>query len=152
MKKNSKPSFNTEIISTFKLQKSRLRMDKDNFKISYLEEKLVQNSKKPKELLKTLEYLGIISKEYNKLKISLSEEIAVRLAPRENANILKNFYSELSTVLVKKLLIAPNKFCSSTTENYCSDEFDNKKNEFKLLNISEDVVKKVVLHKQGLCG
>ena len=73
--------------TTFKVQKVRLRMDKDNFEIakiflhmmlhrkksSYLYEKLVQNSKKSKELWKTLKSLDLSSIKRNKSKTLLNK-------------------------------------------------------------------------------
>ena len=39
----------------------------------------------------------------------------------------KKFYSELATDQVKKLPIVPNKFCSSTTQDYYAGIFNTKK-------------------------
>ena len=114
-------------------------MDKDSFKTakiffqemlqrkkgSHLE--LVQNSKKPKELQKTLKSLGFRSKEGNTSTISLNKDGTIQFEPLENKNIFKNFYSELAIDLVKKLAIARNKFCGIITKDYYADMFNNKK-------------------------
>ena len=55
--------------------------------------------------------------------------------------VFKKFYSELPTDLVKKLTVAPNKFCSSIAKDYDADIFGNRKIESQLLNVSEDVKK-----------
>ena len=116
-------------------------MDKDSFKTaniffqemlqrkkgSHLEQKLVQNSKKPKELQKTLKSLVFRSKEGNTSTISLNKDGTIQFEPLENKNIFKNFYSELAIDLVKKLPVARNKFCGVITKDYYADMFNNKK-------------------------
>ena len=57
----------------------------------------------------------------------LIKDGAIQFEPREIAIIFKKFYSVLANDVVKGLPIAPNKCCSSTTEDYCADMF-NKKN------------------------
>ena len=71
-------------------------------KSSYFDEKLAQNVKHPKELWKTLRFLGLNAKERKKLKVSLHKSGINKFEPRENANIFKKFYSKLATDLVKK--------------------------------------------------
>ena len=58
----------------------------------------------------------------------LIKDGAIQFEPRENAIIFKKFYSVLAIDLVKGLPIAPNKCCSSTTEDYCADIFNKKSN------------------------
>lgn len=88
--------------------------------------------------------LALSSKEGSKSKFLLIEDGTIQFEPRENANIFKKFYSELATDLVKKLPIAPNTFCGSTTKDYYVDVYNNKKNEFRLLNVTEDVIENIL--------
>ena len=45
-------------------------------------------------------------------------------------NLPKTQTFSIATDLLKKLPIAPNKFCSSTTKDYYADIYNNKKSEF----------------------
>ena len=53
-------------------------------KISYLGEKLVQNSNKPKGSWKTLDSPGLSSEERNTSKTSLNKDSTIQFEPREN--------------------------------------------------------------------
>ena len=66
----------------------------------------------------------------------------IQFEPQESTNIFKKLYSKIATDLVKKLIIAPNNFYSSTTRDNYADIFNNEKVDFQLLNISEDVAGK----------
>ena len=85
--------------------------------------------------------LGLSSKEGNKPKFLLNKEDTIQFEPQENANAFKKFYSELATNLVKKLLFAPNRFCSSTSKDYTAVIFNKKIIQFQLLNVCKDVKK-----------
>ena len=123
-------------------KKTGLKTDKDNFETAkiflqkvlhrrrsfYLEEKLFQNSKKSKQLRKTLKFLGLNSKEGSTSKIWLNKDSTVQLELWGNVIIFKKFCTGLATDLVEKFPIAPNKFCSSITKYYYFEIFNNKEN------------------------
>lgn len=136
----------------YKVQKFRLRTDKDNFKAakiflqkilqrnqsSYFAENLVRNFKKSKELWKILNSVILCSKEENASKISLNKGGTIQFELREKANIFKKLYLELTADLVKKLTMVSNKYHgSNTTLDYSADIFKNKKIKFQLLGVSE---------------
>ena len=60
----------------------------------YLEQKLVQESKNPKELQKSFACFGLNAKEWNKANVSLNKDGRIQFKlfksnPQENANIFK---------------------------------------------------------------
>ena len=69
---------------------------------SCFEEKIIQNSKNPKKLWKTLKCLGLNAQAENKGKFYLTKDGTIRFEPRKKANIFRKFYSELVANLVKK--------------------------------------------------
>ena len=99
MKANSKPWFDSEVVSAIqrqdklykKFKHSGLKTDKDNFKVakmllqkmilekkkSHLEEELGKNRNKPKELWKTLKSLGLSSGKPRQSKIYLKKDGAI---------------------------------------------------------------------------
>lgn len=54
-------------------------------------------------------------------------------------------YSGLATNLVEKSPIAPKKLDSCTSKDYYAGICNNKRTEFQLFNVSEDVSKKLYL-------
>ena len=54
-------------------------------------------------------------------------------------------YSELAGRIQEKLPKAPTKFTSQTTKNYYAKILRNASNNFELLNVSEEVIKKILL-------
>ena len=56
----------------------------------------------------------------------------IQFKPRKNAEIFKNFYPELATILVKKLPIGPNEFNVSTNKDYFTGISNNKRRKFLL--------------------
>lgn len=54
----------------------------------------------------------------------------IQFEPQESTNIFKKLYSKIATDLVKKLIIAPNNFYSSTTRDNYADIFNNEKVDF----------------------
>ena len=100
-----------------KFKKSKLHVDKDQFKAarnstqglinkkkkSFFKEKLSENIGKPKELWKSLNSLGLSSKNKSRSKICLNENGNLNFEPKANANIFKNFFSNLADELLNKL-------------------------------------------------
>ena len=89
-------------------------------KSSYLEDKLVKNSKNPVELRKILKPLCLhANKEIKKIFILIRMiQSSSKSKIHENANICKKLFSELGNNLVEKLPITSNKFTSDTTKDY----------------------------------
>ena len=145
VKANSKPWFDYEFVSAIqrreKFKHSGLQTDKYNFKVakmhlqkiilkkkkSYFEQELDKNRNKPKELWKALKSLGLSSDKAQK------------------TNTFKRFYSELARALQEKLPMAPNTFTTQTTKNYYTRVSCNVSNDFELSNVSEEIIKKILL-------
>ena len=77
-------------------------MIKDKKK-NFVIRKLNNNIGKPKELWKSLKSLGLPSKESSSAMICLEKDGILSFDPKTNAEIFKDFYSNLSNNLVKKL-------------------------------------------------
>ena len=65
--------------------------------------KLNDNIGKPKELWKSLKSLWLPSKESSSTTICLEKDGFLSFDPKTNAEIFKDFYSNLANNLVKKL-------------------------------------------------
>ena len=82
------------------------RMIKDKKK-NFVIGKLNDNIGKPKELWKSLKSLGLPSKESSSATICLEKDGILSFDPKTNAEIFKDFYSNLANNLVKKLPTPP---------------------------------------------
>ena len=87
---------------------------KKNFVIG----KLNHNIGKPKELWKSLKSLGLPSKESSSATICLEKDGILSFDPKTNAEIFKDFYSNLANNLVKKLPTPPNKYGKAAVNYY----------------------------------
>ena len=87
---------------------------KKNFVIG----KLNDNIGKPKELWKSLKSLGLPSKESSSATICLEKDGILSFDPKTNAEIFKDFYSNLANNLVIKLPTPPNKYGKTAVNNY----------------------------------
>ena len=58
------------------------------------------------------------SGKVNQSKIGLKNNSAIQFEPMKNANIFKNFYSDLAGNFVRKLPVALNKFNNNSTKQY----------------------------------
>ena len=83
-------------------------MIKDKKK-NFVTGKLNDNIGKPKELWKSLKSLGLPSTESSSATICLEKDGILSFDPKTNAEIFKDFYSNLANNLVEKLLIPPPK-------------------------------------------
>ena len=79
-----------------------------NKKKTLVVEKLNENIGKPKELWKSLKSLGLPSKNSSSSTICLEKDGILSFDPKGNAEIFKDFYSNLANDLVKKLPNPPN--------------------------------------------
>ena len=114
-----------------KLKKSRSHSDNVNYKKSrnkvqrmikdkkknFVIGKLNDNIGKPKELWKSLKSLGLPSKESSSATICLEKDGILSFDPKTNAEIFKDFYSNLANNLVKKLPTPPNKYEKTAVNN-----------------------------------
>ena len=110
----------------FKTAKIFLQKMLQKKKSSYLVQKLVQNSKKSNEWWQISKCLGLSTKKLYQ-KFHWIKSGTIQFEPQESANIFKKLYSKIATDLVKKLIIAPNNFYSSTTKENYADIFNNEK-------------------------
>ena len=116
-----------------KFKKSRSHSDNQNYKKSqnkvqrvikdkkknFVIGKLNDNIGKPKELWKSLKSLGLPSKESSSPTICLEKDGTLSFDPKTNAEIFKDFYSNLANNLVKKLPPPPpNKYGKTAVNNY----------------------------------
>ena len=87
-------------------------------KKSFFQEKIEKNANNSKELWKALKSLGMKSGKVNKSKIDLKNDGAIKFEPTKNANIFKEFYSDLAGTLVRKLSVPINKFNNNSMKQY----------------------------------
>ena len=140
VKSNSQDWFDAEINEEIerrdklltKFKKSRSHSDNENYKKSrnkvqrmikdkkknFVIGKLNDNIGKPKELWKSLKSLRLPSKANSAATICLEKDGILSFDPKTNAEIFKDFYSNLANNLVKKLPTLPNKYGKTAVNNY----------------------------------
>ena len=140
VKNNSQDWFDAEINeeierrdkSLAKFKKSRLHSDNESYKKArnkvqrmikdkkknFFTGKLNENIGKPKELWKSLKSLGLPSKKSSCSTICLEKDGILSFDPKANAEIFKDFYSNLANDLVKKLPNPPNKYGKDAVKKY----------------------------------
>ena len=74
---------------------------------NFVVDKLNQNIEKSKELWKSLKSLGLPSKQKSSSTICLEKDGILSFDHKANAEIFKDFYSNLANDLVKKKLSCP---------------------------------------------
>ena len=79
----------------------------------------------------------------NQLKIALKNDAAIQFKPTKNANILKDFYSDLAGTLVRILPVALNKFNNNSTKQYCMN-IEKSCHNFELCNVTLETIKKIL--------
>ena len=140
VKSNSQDWFDAEINEEIerwdklltKFKKSRSHSDNENYKKSrnkvqrmikdkkknFVIGKLNDNIGKPKELWKSLKSLGLPPKTNSSATICLEKDGILSFDPKTNAEIFKDFYSNLANNLVRKLPTPPNKYGKTAVNNY----------------------------------
>ena len=115
-----------------KFKKSRKSTDHENYKKArnkvqysindkkktFVIGKLNENIGKPKELWKSLKSLGLPSKQASPSTICPEKGRALSFDSKTNAEIFKDFYSNLASDLLKKLPSPPNKFGKEAVKKY----------------------------------
>ena len=91
-----------------------IKSKKKNFVVG----KLNENIGKPKELWKSLKSLGLPSKKRFSSTICLEKDRILSFDPNANAEIFKDFHSNLANDLLKKLPNPPNKYRKDTVKKY----------------------------------
>ena len=89
-----------------------------NKKKNFFTGKLNENIGKPKELWKSLKSLRLPSKKSSCSTICLEKDRILSFDPKANAEIFKDFYSNLANDLVKKLPNPPNKYGKDVVKKY----------------------------------
>ena len=89
-----------------------------NKKKNFVVGKLNENIGKPKEFWKSLKSLGLPSIKSSFSPICLEKDGILSFDPKANAEIFKDFYSNLTNDLLKKLPNPPNKYGNDTVKKY----------------------------------
>ena len=118
--------------SLAKFKESRLHSDKESYKKAcnkvqrmiknkkknFFTGKLNENIGKPKEFWKSLKSLGLLSRKSSCSTICLEKDGILSFDPKANAEIFKDFYSNLANDLVKMLPNPPNKYGKDAVKKY----------------------------------
>ena len=96
------------------------------------------------ELWKTLKSLGMKSGKVNQSKIALKNDDAIQFEPTKNDYIFKDFYSDFTGNLVRKLLVAFDKFNNNLTKQYYMNIGKSCHN-FELCNAKLETIKKILV-------
>mgnify|MGYP001792126289 FL=1 len=165
VKNNSPEWFDREISEALKsrhlnfkkFKKSRSVPDEKNFKTSkyicrnliknkkkvFLEKKFNENAGKPKELWKTLKSLGLPHKSTETSNFCLQNKGKMSFDAKENAEIFKDYFSELAGKLLSKLPISQNVFGISSTANYYKELLDST-NKFEFSKVTVAAVAEIL--------
>ena len=166
MKNQSQEWFDKEVLEAIllrdtllqKFKKSRLRDDEIHYKESkyvahnlicnkkklFFENRLKQSIGKPKELWKNLKEIGLPKQPTSKSNnICLMNNGILSFDLEKNANIFKEFYSNLAKNLVDKLPKTAIKFDTHSLCKYY-EKYKLERNSFKFSNVSEETVLKIL--------
>ena len=84
------------------------------------------------------------SGKVNQSKNALKSDDAIQFEPTKNENIFNDFYSDLAGNLVRKLLVAFDKFNNNLTKQYYMNMEKNCHN-FELCNAKLETIKKILV-------
>ena len=135
-----------------KFKKSKLHIDEENYKkVKYQVQNLIRKKKRefyetnlrqkintPKELWKTLKYMGLPSKAVTASNICLKDKNRIVFNDIKNCSIFKNYFSSLAQNLVFKLPLTPNIFAESKIASYYNNNVVSKDLNFQLLETSPE--------------
>ena len=133
--KKSKLQIDKEIYNTARNKVQHLGMKK---KKMFYEDKIRDNIGKPKELWKTINSLGLNSKQSNS-KICLKENGNLSFDPKVNAGIFKDFFSKLAGNLLNNLPNPTNKFGLNSVKVYYEKQHLLGKN-VSFTHITEEII------------
>ena len=114
-KKSSRKSTDHE---NYKKARNKVQYLINDKKKTFVVGKLNENIGKPKELWKPLKSLGLPSKQASPSTICLEKGRSLSFDSKTNAEIFKDFYSNLASDLLKKLPSPPNKFGKEAVKKY----------------------------------
>ena len=137
-----------------KFKKSNLHIDEKNYKkVKYQVQNLIRKKKrefyetnlrqkinKPKELWKTLKFMGLPSKAVTASNICLKDKNEIVFNATKNCSISKNYFSSLAHNLVSKLPLAPNIFTESIIASYYDNNTVPKDLDFQLSETSPEKI------------
>ena len=137
-----------------KFKKSKLHIDEENYKkVKYQVQNLIRKKKrefyetnlrqkinKPKELWKTLKFMGLPSKAVTASNICLKDKNEIVFNATKNCSISKNYFSSLAHNLVSKLPLAPNIFTESIIASYYDNNTVPKDLDFQLSETSPEKI------------
>ena len=103
---------------TYKKARNKVQYLINDKKKTFVVGKLNENFGKPKELWKSLKSLGLPSKQASPSTICLEKGGSLSFDSKTNAEIFKDFYSDLASDLLKKLPSPPNKFGKEAVKKY----------------------------------
>ena len=113
-----KKSGNSTDHENYKKARNKVQYLINEKKKTFVVGKLNENIGKPKELWKSLKSLGLPSKQASPSTICLEKGGSLSFDSKTNAEIFKDFYSNLASDLLKKLPSSPNKFGKETVKKY----------------------------------
>ena len=166
VKNNSQDWFDGEVAEKIairdklfkKFKKSKLHVDKDLYrearnnveniikskKKNYFEDKLKENTAKPKELWKTLNGLGLPKKgsQSGAANVCLKENDEFVFDPAAISNVFKTFFSDIAINLLAKLPTAPNRFNKNSVSEFYK-KF-NIKNKFKFSHVTDETILEIL--------
>ena len=90
---------------------------------------------------KALNSFRMKSGKVNPSKIALKNYGAIQFETTKNVNIFKDFYSDLARQLVRKLLVAFNKFNYNSTKQYYMN-IEKSRHNFELCNATLETIKR----------
>ncbi len=141
-----------------KYKKTRLEVDFDIYKkarnkakylikskkICYYQETILENNGNSKKIWTTLKSLGLPNKKGNKSEICLKKGDEIIFEQKANANIFKDFYTNLAADLVKKLPTPNGKFGKKYVENYYK-KFNIPNGSFHFSEVKEEQILETLL-------
>ena len=84
------------------------------------------------------------SGKVNQSKNALKSDDAIQFEPTKNENIFNDFYSDLAGNLVRKLLVAFDKFNNNLTKQYYMN-MEKSCHNFELCNAKLETIKKILV-------
>ena len=120
-----------------------MKLIKENKREFYIN-KLKENIGKPKELWKALKSLGLPSKKRSISNICLKKDDKISFDDKTNVNTPKEFYCNLASDLVAKLLPPSNRFGITSVRKYYQDVLNLLPCKFKFSFVTEDFVLKLL--------
>ncbi|KAJ8046701.1 RNA-directed DNA polymerase from mobile element jockey [Holothuria leucospilota] len=132
---------NQDLYSTYTKIRNKVQRDVKHAKSKYFLDKIAEDKANPRKLWQHLKSLGYSSTPDNEAQIVLNIDGEVCSAPKGVANYINDFFTKISSSLVKDLPQPTGKFDfdSSAFKNYYN-KMNVVSNSFKLCKVSTDFV------------